>query len=724
MKIKTYRILGILLLVSFSTVSFSQDEATINEVRRLRANAAYLEMKGDLEGALKDFEKSLELIPDEKIEAKVQEVKAALGLIDPTTEPEVEPPDAPKIDEAEPPLEVVPDTQEEAVPEKTEPEQITTIPEDEGVDTIDEEPEETANPDTLPADLIAAIEAANLSEHERLGLDLADLKGYFSEKLQEAADEEAAREVFRELMRAMDHYLWQDIEGMLVLHKTFLERYPDSEDSEDLQEEIIELAAKCYRWDQVIAHYQSLLNKYREEENEYREMSALLELIHFNLCKGDLPQAQSLFEEMKQLDPTIHDDQTRTADFIFRNLDNLVIPEPDPETIAKPDADFRILIRKYVKIREIIEMPGDWYLTEPQLEELDKIQLKVATELHEQSEKRFYKSIGHYFLTSTSEKLMTDDEWVQTALSFIDNYWYDERADEIKGQLEEYYSEQGDLTAIASLNEKLLWEDIDRINSNVDEYYRAIELAEAWKEAGELQNAKKWYEVAIDLDQYGEWSKTDGVNAALAEIVAQLPPEPEIELPELSKEEQETLAADIMSKLSSLPENQVREFEKGYLEIIERCPESTAAEEAYWRIGNLYRLAYSEPKNDKVIPLYEQFLERYPESEGVPMIANALANSLSEVENWNRLVEVEAEYFLWMLPDEPTDQDIARYSLHGDHLAKAGKTDEALRWYALVLKLDPNRNTFSSRVAESALEELGYSSPEAIAAIPTAVAYE
>ena len=398
MKIKTYPILSILLLVLFSTVSFSQDEATIKEVRRLRANAAYLEMKGDLQGALKDFEKSLELIPDEKIEVKVREMKVALGMNDSNAEPESEPSEAPIIDEAEPPLEVVPATPEETVSEEVQPTPEAVISEDEKIHAIEEKPA-----DTLPADLIAEIETANLLEGVKVGLDLDELKSYFTAKLQEADDEETAYESLRDLERELDHYLWQDVEGIRLLYETFLERYPESEDSEDLQEEIIELAAKCYRWDQGIAHYQSLLNKYREEENEYREMSALLELIHFNLCKGDLPQAQAIFEEMKQLDPTIHDDQTRTADFIFRNLDNLGIPEPDPEAIAKPDADFRMLIRKYVKIREIIEMPGDWYLTEPQLEELDKIQLKVATELHEQSEKRFYKSIGHYFLTSTSE---------------------------------------------------------------------------------------------------------------------------------------------------------------------------------------------------------------------------------------------------------------------------------------------------------------------------------
>ena len=724
MKFKIYSILGI-LLVTLSIPAFSQDESTIREVRRLRANAAYLEMKGDLQGALEDFEKSLELLPNENIEAKVIELKTALGLIEPDN---IRPEETVAPDPEIPDEEVAEQEGQEENTSQAEVETAKEPVETTQEDVANELPEPTPIPDDLtsqlPEDLLTAIEAADLMDEELIGIDLQELENRFVGNLDAVADAEAAYDVLWDYTNKLKNYTWEDAEGMLQIYSLFLERYPDYKDAENIEEEIIELAAKCHRWDEVLAYHQDLLTKYRLEENEYREMSALLALIHLNLCKGDLATAQTIFDEMKQLDPTIHDDQTRTADFIFRNLDKLVIHEPDPETAGTTHSANRHLIRKYAKVREIVENPGDWLLNEAQIHELDKILFATANALHDQTEKRYDRIAGHYFLTSTSEGLMTDSEWVSTSKSFMNNYWYDELADEVRRNLRAYFDENAQLSQIAELKEVLLWEDIDSITSPVNEYYRAIEIAEAWKDAADLPMAKKWYETAIELDQYGEWSKTDGVVEALGKIAEQLPAEPEVVLPELSAEEQEALASEIIARLSELPNDKVREFEKGYLEIINRCPESSAAEEAYWRIGNLYRLAYSEPKYDKVIPLYEQFLVQYPGSEGVPMIANALANSLSETGNWDRLVEIESTYFLTVLPDEPTDQDIARYCLHGDHLTKAGNTDAAARWYALVLQQDPDRSTFSSRVAEEGLAELGFKSPEAIAAIPVAVAYD
>ena len=65
-------------LLAFGPVSLGQSPDELQSARRLRAEAAYLEMKGDVEEALKTYEASLNVIDDPAIVEKITELRAQL----------------------------------------------------------------------------------------------------------------------------------------------------------------------------------------------------------------------------------------------------------------------------------------------------------------------------------------------------------------------------------------------------------------------------------------------------------------------------------------------------------------------------------------------------------------------------------------------------------------------------------------------------------------------
>ena len=107
----------------------ANDDDVKKEVRRLRAEAAYQEMKGNLEDSLKLFEESLVLMPDAVTEAKVVKIKEELGLIEPTPQ------------ESPAPAAVPPEPQEQAVQEE----------DPTGTQAAQQEPPATEQDEPIPA---------------------------------------------------------------------------------------------------------------------------------------------------------------------------------------------------------------------------------------------------------------------------------------------------------------------------------------------------------------------------------------------------------------------------------------------------------------------------------------------------------------------------------------------------------------------------------------------
>ena len=175
----------------------------------------------------------------------------------------------------------------------------------------------------------------------------------------------------------------------------------------------------------------------------------------------------------------------------------------------------------------------------------------------------------------------------------------------------------------------------------------------------------------------------------------------------LSLEEQQALAKKLFQQMIDTPENEYDVFEKLYKEVMERCPDTPQAETSYWRLSNLYLMAYEPPKLEEMIPLLEAFFVRYPESDGVPHVKQRLIVAYEETGRWCKAADLYAE----TLPEPPTDpatdgQIKATHLLYAEALAKCGRMDQARIWYQVVVKADRGEDSLEGQVAREALGRL------------------
>jgi hypothetical protein len=89
--------------------------------------------------------------------------------------------------------------------------------------------------------------------------------------------------------------------------------------------------------------------------------------------------------------------------------------------------------------------------------------------------------------------------------------------------------------------------------------------------------------------------------------------------------QQEILALEYRLNIDRTPAGAAAEKEKLFLRLIEECPETDAAEEAYWALSNLYLDDFDEPQEDKAREILESFLKRYPASQWVLHVESRLA---------------------------------------------------------------------------------------------------
>ena len=86
---------------------------------------------------------------------------------------------------------------------------------------------------------------------------------------------------------------------------------------------------------------------------------------------------------------------------------------------------------------------------------------------------------------------------------------------------------------------------------------------------------------------------------------------------------QESLALDYRFAISRT--TNASEREALYLRLINECPDTEIAEEAYWALSNLYLDDFDEPKEDQAREILEKFLERYPSSQWRQHVENRLS---------------------------------------------------------------------------------------------------
>ncbi|GHV33705.1 hypothetical protein FACS1894187_02720 [Synergistales bacterium] len=87
----------------------------------------------------------------------------------------------------------------------------------------------------------------------------------------------------------------------------------------------------------------------------------------------------------------------------------------------------------------------------------------------------------------------------------------------------------------------------------------------------------------------------------------------------LGVDEQRALALSLRFSVSHISSDAAsetaKEKESLYMRIIEECPDTPEAEEAYWELSDLYLDGFDEPKEKEAKAILERFLKKYDAGE-------------------------------------------------------------------------------------------------------------
>lgn len=185
----------------------------------------------------------------------------------------------------------------------------------------------------------------------------------------------------------------------------------------------------------------------------------------------------------------------------------------------------------------------------------------------------------------------------------------------------------------------------------------------------------------------------------------------------LGPEEQAALAKKLFQQMIDTPEDKLEVFDRLYKEVMERCPDTPQAEISYWRLSNLYLMAYEPPKMEEIITLLERFLARYPKSEGVPHAKQRLQMAYERTGRWCKAADMYDD----AMPQPPAQpagdgRNVAIYLLHAEALNKCGRLDQAKAWYQVVQKAGGAENGLEVQVAKDALAQLAKGASQSPAA--------
>ncbi len=149
---KNRLILSLLALIALAAYSIAETPKDVTrEVRKLRAEASYQELKGNYEQSLKLYEESLKLMPDEKVEAKIVLIKEKLGIVQPVAE-------EPTAEGPAEPSETLTDHTEASPAEATQLPDVPALP-PEPAPGIDALPEPIESPVVEPEPVVEPIAA-------------------------------------------------------------------------------------------------------------------------------------------------------------------------------------------------------------------------------------------------------------------------------------------------------------------------------------------------------------------------------------------------------------------------------------------------------------------------------------------------------------------------------------------------------------------------------------
>jgi len=153
---------------------------------------------------------------------------------------------------------------------------------------------------------------------------------------------------------------------------------------------------------------------------------------------------------------------------------------------------------------------------------------------------------------------------------------------------------------------------------------------------------------------------------------------------------QAALAAQLFEQIMAAPDDDLETIERLYLEVIKKAPNTDEAQESHWRLAALYLQAFDAPKYPEARAILEQFLARYPESEGIEVVKPALGFIYEELEDWPAAAATYGEF---VESADGAPEVIAEYGYsYAKALQNTGRKDDAAVWYRRFLEVvsDPD----------------------------------
>ncbi|MGM0600452.1 MAG: tetratricopeptide repeat protein [Candidatus Rifleibacteriota bacterium] len=173
---------------------------------------------------------------------------------------------------------------------------------------------------------------------------------------------------------------------------------------------------------------------------------------------------------------------------------------------------------------------------------------------------------------------------------------------------------------------------------------------------------------------------------------------------ELPLQEQKELAKKLYQQMMGLEKWELDYFKDLHKEVIEKCPETTQAEESCWRLSNLYLLGEDPPNYQAVINVLEHLLKQYPDTPLFPDAKNRLLISYQKTNQTEKVVELYQELFT--LDPDPIDDKVfmVRALEFADALRSTGREVDAQAWYMKIIEKDDGKGSLEARVARQRLE--------------------
>jgi TolA-binding protein len=170
------------------------------------------------------------------------------------------------------------------------------------------------------------------------------------------------------------------------------------------------------------------------------------------------------------------------------------------------------------------------------------------------------------------------------------------------------------------------------------------------------------------------------------------PPEEAQKGPAHTEEEEKSLEvfAEILALVESTNDRKsvLPKIEALYEKIIREYPDAPLAQESYFKLITIYLEDYSPPEYDKAEMMYEEFLDKYPQSFFKGFIEDTLGNSYYKNGDWDRLLKFTSPAYQ-EYHDKGKQPRASMLFMYSEANYRLGNMKKAEEGYQLVAALYP-----------------------------------